>query len=92
MFEEDVSVFIDDSTEIESNSSDYYGLVNVTRTHSSTKKDVHSRSDIDAFLSDNVEARNYLPPNYNVEEEKVDGFSNSENKVQKFIDTLLIPH
>ena len=84
---------MDDSTETENNSSDYYSLANVTRTLSSTEKDVHSQSDIDPFLANNVEARNYLPPNYNVEEEKVDGFSNSENKVKKFIDTpVLIPH
>lgn len=86
--------FIDDFTEIENNNpSDYYGSTNVTRILSSTEEDNFSQSDVDAFLEDDVEARNFLPPNYgHNKEDSVDDFVNTENRVEKFKDTLLIPH
>ena len=74
IFEEDMSDFVDDSIEIENNPSDYYSLTNLTRTLSSVEEDAHSQYYMDAFLDNNVEARNYWPSNYNVEKEKVDEF------------------
>ena len=69
IFKEDMSDFIDDS-----DPSDYYSLTNLTRTLSSVEEDSHSQYNMHIYLDNNVEARNYWPSNYNVEEKKVDEF------------------
>ena len=58
------------------------------------KRMLFFQSDVDAFLNNDVGARNYLPANheYDWEESNVDDFPNSKVKIEKFEDTLLIPH
>ena len=60
----------------------------------STEEDAFSQSDVYAFLNDNVEARNFLSPNYFYIEydSEVDEFENSKNRTDNFKNALLIPH
>ena len=50
--------FIDDLT-LDGNPLDYYGFTDATRAISCAEEDPFSESDVEKFLDNNVEARNY---------------------------------
>ena len=84
--------FIVDFTEMENNNpSEKCGLTNITRTSSNAEQDNFFQSDMDVFLDEDIESRNFLPPNYdNNEENSVHDFANSKTRVNTFKNILLI--
>ena len=64
--------FIDNGTEIKNNPSDYYDLTNVIRSVFNAEEEASLQLDVDAFLNEDAEARNYCPYS---EDEKADDFS-----------------
>lgn len=81
--------FIDDDSETDNNPSDYYGLTNIRRSISDAEDDAFFGSDIEEFLDENVEARNYCLT-YE-DEEQTEDFSQIGQKIDGFRKTLLIP-
>ena len=81
--------FIDDDSETDNNPSDYYGLTNIRRSISDAEDDAFFGSDIEEFLVESVEARNYCLT-YE-DEEQTEDFSQIGQKIDGFRKTLLIP-
>lgn len=81
--------FIDDDSETDNNPSDYYGLTNIRRSISDAEDDAFFGSDIEEFLDESVEARNYCLT-YE-DEEQTEDFSQIGQKIDGFWKTLLIP-
>ena len=52
--------FIDEDSEMDNKSSDYYGLTNITRSISDPEDDAFSESYIEDFLDENVELRKWV--------------------------------
>lgn len=57
--EEDID-FLEDSAQIGSQPSDYFGLKNIERDLSSTENDAFCQCDIDDSLNSDVDTRNYV--------------------------------
>ena len=49
--------FIDEDSEMDNKTSDYYGLTNITRSMSDAEDDAFSESNIEDFLDENVEVK-----------------------------------
>ena len=81
--------FIDGDSETDNNPSDYYGLTNIRRSISHAEDDAFFGSDIEEFLVESVEARNYCLT-YE-DEEQTEDFSQIGQKIDGFRKTLLIP-
>ena len=50
-----------------------------------------TESDVDVFLDSNIEADNYIPEDYDFDQE-MDNFGNFKKRIQNFKDELQIPH
>ena len=78
-----------DDTEIKNNPSDYYGILNVTRSVSDAENDARSETDSKTFINKDQNARNNC---LHSEDEKEDEFIRSKAQVAEFKDTLHIAH
>ena len=81
-------------TQIETHPSDYLGLRNIERKISSLEEDAFSQSDVEDFLDPDVEARNYVHPEFDPDEDglEVEEFKHLRNRIQKCINEIFISH
>ena len=65
-------------------------MTNFTRSIADVKYDAFSRSDIEDFLNENLEARNYCF--MSEDEERTDNFPQTSQEIDDFKKTMLIPN